>query len=390
MKILVINSGSSSLKFKLFQKKKTLTSIAEGMVDGIGLQTCKFHLKSDEKNIGLKRKIKDHQEAIDLLLENLQNTPFLDNLKEIKIVGHRVVHGGEKYFSPTKVNAQVLKELEKISDLAPLHNPPNLLGIKIFKKLMPRTPQVAVFDTGFHQTLPPKAFLYGLKYNLYSKAKVRKYGFHGTSHKYVTNQAFKALNKKKALTISCHLGNGSSITAAKDGQSIDTTMGLTPLAGPMMGTRAGSFDPAIIFYLHQKLKLSLEEIEELVVHKSGLAGFTGGSSDMRIIHKKAKKGDKKAILALEMLAYQIAKYIGSYIVALGGLDALIFTGGIGENAYYLRTQICDYLKHQGLKLNQNANQKNALTISRKDSSFAVMVIPTNEELQIAKEALATI
>lgn len=390
MKILILNSGSSSLKFKVFEYNKDLEKIARGMVDGLGLKTCRFTFKSEQKNIGQKIQIKTHKQAIDLTLKTLIKSKVIEDEKEIKAIGHRVVHGGEFYSEPTKIDARVLKKLESLNELAPLHNPANVKGIQVCKKILPRTPQVAVFDTAFHQTMPEKAFLYGIPYAFYKKDNIRRYGFHGTSHKYVTNEALKLFRKKNPKTISCHLGNGVSVTAALNGKSVDTSMGFTPLEGCMMGTRCGSIDPAIIFHLVDHKKMKLDKVEDLLINDSGLEGFSQVSSDMRLVREAAEKKDELAKLSIEVFSYQIAKYIGAYIAVLNGLDALIFTGGIGEKAWYARDQICQHLEYMGLKLDKKKNQNSELVLSTPKSKVKAFAIPTNEEKQIATETMSII
>lgn len=383
MKILVINSGSSSLKFQLLTGK-TFNTKAKGIVDGIGLKHCKFIFKSKNTNIGQKVLIKNHQEALKLVFDNLIQSGVIKKYSEIDAVGHRVVHGGEKYTKPIKIDTKVLKEIAKLSSLAPLHNPANLEGIKGCKKILPKTPQVAVFDTSFHQTMPKKAYLYGLPHNLYKKHNIRRYGFHGTSHQYVIGETLKLLKKRKAKIICCHLGNGSSITAY-NGKVLDTSMGFTPLEGVIMGTRSGSIDPAIVLYLQQKLKMEPAEVDNLLNNKSGLKGLSKISSDMRKIYEASLKKDKQAQLTIEILCYQIAKYLGAYTATLNGLESIVFTGGIGENAFYIREKACSYLQFLGLKLNSKKNKANEQQISDTKSKIKVFVIPTNEEVQIAKE-----
>lgn len=352
MNILTINLGSSSLRFALYNKTKLL---AKGHVDAIGLPNCKFIFKSSDKNIGHKANCKTPASALTLLHKTLKNFDAPD------AVAHRVVHEGEKYNEAVKIDKKVIKDIEKFAELAPLHNPINLKGIKFFQDKYPKAKQVAVFDTAYYQTLEPKAYLYGLPYELYEKHGIRRYGFHGTSHKYVTQQV------PKGRTISCHLGNGCSITASNKHKAVDTSMGMTPLEGVMMGTRSGTIDPAIIFHL-KSLGYKLPEIEKILLKKSGLLGFTGISSDMRDIRDAAfKKKNKRALLALEAYSYQIAKQVSAYIASLGGLDHLIFTGGIGTNAEYIRDLVTAQLP---LKLHKTK----------------VHVIPTDESLQITKEA----
>ncbi|MBU1151544.1 acetate kinase [Patescibacteria group bacterium] len=363
MQILVINSGSSSLKFRLLNSSKNYELIAKGLIEKIGLR---------------RSKVRDHKEALKLCLESLEG-------KQIDAVGHRVVHGGEKFTEPTKITPRVIREIKRLSHLAPLHNPANLQGILACKKILKRTPQVAVFDTAFHQTMPDHAYLYGLPEKLYKKHAIRRYGFHGTSHKYVCNEALKLLRTKKAKIITCHLGNGSSITATINGKSIDTSMGLTPLEGIMMGTRSGSIDPAIIIYLQKKLKLTPQKVDHLLNNESGLKGFSGISSDMRKIYQKSLKGNSRALLTIRTLSYQISKYLGAYFAAMQGVDAVVFTGGMGEKAFYIRAQAILGLASIKAKIDPRKNRKNELKIHHKDSKIKVFVIPTNEEKQIAIE-----
>lgn len=350
MKLLVLNSGSSSLKFELFEKSGAkLKSLFDGHFDNHG------------------KLIKDFETSVKNALQTLLKNRVLKNLSEISAVGHRVVHGGEKYTKPTKITAAVIQKIKRLCKLAPLHNPPNLACILAAKKLLPNATQVAVFDTAFHQTMPEKAFLYGLPYAFYKKFGIRRYGFHGTSHQYVFEQAQKRLGKKLTKrTVTCHLGNGCSITAILNGKVIDTSMGFTPLEGVPMGTRSGDIDPAIIFYLMEN-GFSANEISAILNKESGLKGVSGISSDVRDLWRLYKKKNPAAIRALEWFAYRIAKYIGAYSAALGGLDCVVFTGGIGENAWYLRKWILAYLK--GFPKNR------------------VLVIPTDEELKIAEEII---
>ena len=357
MKILVINAGSSSLKVKVFDTNKD-QAIYKAFIDRIG-----------------KSKVKNHDQAVKIALKDIP---------QVDAVGHRVVHGGEKYTKPTKITAAVIKQIRKLSTLAPLHNPPNLAAILACKKILPKVPHVAVFDTSFHQTLDEKAYLYAIPYNYYKKYGIRRYGFHGTSHSYIAKETIKLLGKKQSKIVSCHLGNGSSITAIKNGKSIDTSMGFTPLEGVPMGTRSGDIDPAIVIKLMQKLKKSPEEIDEILNKKSGLKGISMLSRDMRDLWKASKK-NKQAKLTISFLAYRIAKYIAAYSASLQGLDAITFTAGLGQNAYYLRKEICDYLSHLGVKLDAPKNRVNAQKISAKNSKVKVFVIPTNEEKEIAIE-----
>ncbi len=380
MKLLIINSGSSSLKLQLLDSVKWKV-LYKGHVDGIGLPLCEY--KSSHGSYDCK-KIKTHHSAFKFGIDHMLESGIITDLKEIGAVGHRVVHGGEKYRSATKITPKIFETIKKLTPLAPLHNPPNLEGIKASQKLLPKTPNIAVFDTAFHNTIPEHAYLYGLPLELYKKHGIRRYGFHGTSHKYVADQANKF--KKSRHIITCHLGNGASITAIKNGQVIDTSMGFTPLEGVMMGTRSGDFDPAIIFHLMDHAKMKPEKIYEILNYESGMKGIFGQSDVREIRDAWFKKKDPKAKLAFDMYCYRIAKYIGSYLVALGHLDTLVFTGGIGENAWYIRKWICDYLR---IELNDKKNRRtefpNQKTVKISRGKVQVLVIPTNEELQIAKE-----
>ncbi len=326
---------------------------------------------------------KTHEEALKEIFSKLVGDLTID------LIGHRVVHGGEKYKSSILIQDSVIQDIRSLSDLAPLHNPANLNGILASQKMFPLLQSVAVFDTAFHQTLPPKAYLYGLPYELYEKFGIRKYGFHGISHQYVSKEAMKILkeNIKDFKILSCHLGSGASICAISKGQSIENSMGFTPLEGLMMGTRAGSFDPEIILYLLKK-GYTVEEVEEMIHKKAGLKGISRSSANVQELREEELEGDKKSELAFEMFVYRIQRFIGSYTAALGGLEVLIFTGGIGEKAYYLRRRICEPFAYLGLKLNQMANRSNDSVISAGNSQVTVMVIPTNEELEIARECYA--
>lgn len=380
MSILVLNSGSSSLKYQLFDSKSE-NVLVKGHVDGIGLLTCAVHTVIDGVDSVKKVAVKNHAAAVKIALKAVSSVV---NLTDISAIGHRVVHGGEYYKEAVKITQTVINRIDTLSGLAPLHNPSNLAGIIACKKLLPKVPQVAVFDTAFHQTIPPEAYMYGIPYAYYKKYGIRKYGFHGTSHKYVTEQASKLLRKKSINMVSCHLGNGSSVTAIKAGKSIDTSMGFTPLPGLMMGTRSGDIDPEIVGFLEEKENLTAAEVKSLLNKKSGLLGIAG-SSDMRVIHDKAIKGDKRAKLAIDILAYDIAQYIGSYAGIIGPLDAIVFTAGLGEHAYYLRDKVIKYFNGRKIVLDAKKNKKNETIISTSKSVAKVMVIPTNEELMIVKE-----
>lgn len=366
MKILIVNAGSSSLKYELFNKK--LHSLAEGYIE----------------RIGQKGRFKNHLTAVQDALQSLIKEGVIKDLKEIVAVGHRVVHGGEKYQKPVRITLSVEKEIKKLSSLAPLHNPPNLEGIKACKKLLPKAKQVAVFDTAFHQTLPPKAFIYALPYKLYKKNGIRRYGFHGTSHSYISKETIKFLKKKQTKIVTCHLGNGSSITAVKNGISIDTSMGFTPLQGVPMGTRSGDIDPAIALKLAQKL--SPQKADELLNKQSGFKGVSELSSDMRDL-LKTRKTKPKSQLAIDIFAYKVAQYIAAYSASLQGLDALSFTGGIGQNSGYIRAQICHYISHLGVALDPTNNRANKTLISNKKSRVKVYAIPADEEKEIAAQTL---
>ncbi|MBD3328109.1 acetate/propionate family kinase [Candidatus Peregrinibacteria bacterium] len=367
MKILILNAGSSSLKYKLFNKK--IETLADGLME----------------RIGQNGETKNHSDALKKALDHLKKTGVITSLKEITAVGHRVVHGGDMFKNPVRINAKVEKQIKSLFKLAPLHNPHNLKVIESCSKTLKKIPQVAVFDTAFHESLPEKAFIYPLPYNLYKKDKIRKYGFHGTSHAYVSNQTAKLLKKKKTRIVVCHLGNGSSVSAVLNGKSVDTSMGFTPLEGIPMGTRSGDIDPAIPLFLIKKLNRTPEQVDEILNKKSGLLGISNLSSDMRDLWANNKKPGPK--LALEVLCYRLAKYIASYTVPLQGLDAITFTGGIGEHAHYIRTKTCENLKHLGIKLDQKLNKKDNIVISDKTSKVKIFVIPTDEEKQIAIETI---
>jgi acetate kinase len=397
MNILVINCGSSSLKFQLIDSD-TENWIAKGLCERIGIDgsVISYTPAGGEKETKVTP-MPDHTEAIRLVLEALTNpaTGVVKNLDEIGAVGHRIVHGGEKFAASTLITDEVIEAIRECNDLAPLHNPANLIGIDACRKLMPNTPMVAVFDTAFHQTMPPKAFMYGLPYSYYEKYKIRRYGFHGTSHSYVSHRAAEVLGEKyeDLKIIVCHLGNGASVSAIKDGKCIDTSMGLTPLEGLIMGTRSGELDPAILEFISNKEHLNMAEVMNVLNKKSGVYGLSGDlSSDFRDLEDAYNKGDEKAKLALETFCYRVAKFIGSYVAAMNGVDVICFTAGVGENAPLVRTWICNYLGYLGVKLDEEANKKRGedIVITTPDSGTKVMVIPTNEELAIARETLALV
>jgi acetate kinase len=381
MNILVLNAGSSSIKFQLF---KNLKVILKGQIDAINKENCELWIEIEKVKITKPIKAKNHKEAIKIGLNSLIVYKAIKNFNEINVVGHRIVHGGEEFKKATILNKNIIKKIEKYSYLAPLHNPNNLAGVYACQKLLPKVKQVAVFDTSFHQTMPEKAFKYSLPEEFYSKDRIRRYGFHGISHKFVSNIAYKKLKSKKRKIITCHLGNGSSITAIKNGISIDTSMGLTPMAGIPMGTRCGDIDPDIPIFISKTRNKKPKEVEEILNKKSGFIGLTG-TSDMRIIYQNSLKNDKKAKFMIELLSYKIAQYIGSYTTIMQGLDALVFTAGLGENAFYIRKEVCNYLNWMGLKLDDKKNKNNEEEISKNNSKIKVFVIKTNEELEIAKE-----
>ncbi|MDH2336980.1 MAG: acetate kinase [Clostridium perfringens] len=396
MKILIINCGSSSLKYKLIDMANE-KDIIEGIVERIGLDQSRLVQKNElrEKYI-LEKEIKDHKEAIDIVLNTLVDPKVgvIKSIDEITAVGHRVVHGGERYSSSIIINEEVIKYLEECSKLAPLHNPANIIGIRACQSLMPNKEMVAVFDTAFHGTLPEKAYIYAIDYALYKEHKIRKYGFHGTSHKYVSHKVAEAMGKdiKDLKIITCHLGNGASISAIKGGQCIDTTMGFTPLAGIPMGTRSGNIDPSIIPFLVEECGYTIEEVSESLNKKSGVLGISGVSSDFRDIEDAASKGDKRAQLALDIFHYRIRAEIGSFIVNMGGVDVIVFTAGVGENSPETREECLKDLEFLGLTLDREKNKvRGKLTeISQADSKIKAYVVPTNEELMIAKETVELI
>lgn len=390
MKVLVINSGSSSLKYQLIDVEKH-NVLAKGLCDRIGLENSyiKYELNEENKNT-LKINLKTHKDAVQKVLNILTDTAYgksINDLKEIDVIGHRIVHGGEYFNTAVLLDEQVKELIEKCNVLAPLHNPPQIMGIEACKKLMPETPQVVVFDTAFHQTIPEIAYMYALPFEYYEKYKIRKYGFHGTSHKYVASKASKILNKplKELKIITCHLGNGSSITAIKNGVSIDTSMGFTPLDGLVMGTRCGSIDPAIVTFLMEKENIDAEEMSQLMNKKSGLLALSKVSSDLRDIEKEADLGNKNAKLACETFSYNVKKYIGSYTAIMNGLDIIVFTAGIGENSYKMRELIASNMDYLGISIDslKNKNCHGECDISSKVSKVKILVVPTNEEYMIA-------
>lgn len=396
MNILVINCGSSSLKFQLIDSE-TEQIIAKGLCERIGINGSRLVYspmrgpKSGEKLI-TEVPMHDHTEAIRLVINNLTNEEcgVVAGLDDIGAVGHRIVHGGEKFSDATVITDEVISAIRECNDLAPLHNPANLVGIESCKALMPNTPMVAVFDTAFHQTMPEEAYLYGIPYDYYEKYKIRRYGFHGTSHSYVSKRAADILGKEYAnlKLIVCHLGNGASVSAVKNGECVDTSMGLTPLEGLIMGTRSGDIDPAIIEFIAHKEEKSIDDIMNILNKESGVLGLSGNfSSDFRDLEDAYIEGQDASVRAMKAFAYRVVKYIGAYVAAMNGVDAICFTAGLGENSAFIRTMICEYLGFLGIKLDEEANNQRGkeLIISTKESRTSVLVIPTNEELAIARE-----
>lgn len=396
MKTLVINCGSSSLKYKLIDMANE-EDLVSGLVERIGIEGSKLTQKNaaGEKHV-VEEKMDDHQAAIEVVLNVLtdEKVGVIKSMDEITAVGHRVVHGGEKYSNSVIVTEEVIEYLNQCSVLAPLHNPANITGIRACQSLMPKTPMVVVFDTAFHGTLPEKAYIYAIDYNLYQNHKIRKYGFHGTSHKYVANKVAEAMGKdiKDLKIISCHLGNGASISAIKGGECIDTTMGFTPLAGVPMGTRSGNIDPSIIPFLVQNCGYTIEEVSEALNKESGVLGVSGVSSDFRDIEDAAANGNHRAQLALDIFHYRIRAEIGSFIVNMGGVDVILFTAGVGENSPETREECLKGLEFLGLELDTEKNRvRGKLTeISKENSKVKAYVVPTNEELMIAQETMALV
>ncbi|MED1466907.1 acetate kinase [Bacillus salipaludis] len=387
-KILVINAGSSSLKYQLLHMPEEVL-ITKGLVERIGLKESMFTIEAFGKKMQVVQTINDHLEAVKLLLNKLTSLGIISSLEEIDGIGHRVVHGGEKFSESVMIHDDVLREIEEVSELAPLHNPANLIVINAFRELLPEVPSVAVFDTAFHQTMPEQSFLYSLPYHYYQRYGMRKYGFHGTSHQYVSERCAELLKRplKELRLVSCHLGNGASITAIDGGKSIDTSMGFTPLAGVTMGTRSGNIDPALITYIMQKTGQSAEEVVEILNKESGLLGISGCSSDLRDIQEAAEKGHKRAELALQVFAERIQEYIGKYAVKMKGLDAIIFTAGIGENSNLIRARVLEGLEFMGVYWDPGLNQVSGreTVVSYQHSPVKVLVIPTNEEIMIARD-----
>lgn len=387
MKVLVLNSGSSSIKYQFIDTEQKV-ALAKGLVDRIGMAGAVLsHQRYDGDQIKIAGEILDHQIAVEYVLGVMlsKNHGVINDKKDIEAVGHRVVHGGETFSGSVYITDEVVKVLQDNIELAPLHNPPNIKGIQACQRILSDIPQCGVFDTAFHSHMPPKSYLYGIPYELYKKYKIRRYGFHGTSHLYVSQRAAALLNKdiKDIKVITAHLGNGCSMAAVKNGQSMDTTMGFTPLEGLLMGTRSGDLDPSLILYIMAKEGLTVGEANTLLNKHSGLIGISGESSDMREILTAVHDNQQRAKWAFEIFCYRIKKYIGSYAAAMGGLDALVFTGGIGENSKEVREEVCRDLEFFGIELDEFKNESKDEIISKNNSKVAVMRIPTNEELVIA-------
>ena len=395
MNVLVINCGSSSLKFQLINSESEAV-LAKGLCERIGIDgRLTYQPAGGEKNVSEKA-MPTHTEAIQFVIDALTDadTGVVKSLDEIGAVGHRVVHGGEKFAKSVVVTPEVKAAIAECNDLAPLHNPANLIGIHACQELMPGVPMVVVFDTAFHQTMPEKAYMYGLPYEYYEKYKVRRYGFHGTSHSFVSKRVAEIVGKpyNATKTIVCHLGNGASVSAVLNGESVDTSMGLTPLEGLVMGTRSGDIDPAIMEFIAKKENLDIAGIMNVLNKKSGVEGVSGVSSDFRDLEAAAKAGNKRAELAIDVFAYRVAKYVGAYTAAMNGVDNIVFTAGIGENCALVRTKVCSYLGYLGITIDEEANGKRGeeIVISTPDSKVKVLVVPTNEELAIARETVALV
>ncbi len=395
MNVLVINCGSSSLKFQLINSESEAV-LAKGLCERIGIDgRLTYQPAGGEKNVSEKA-MPTHTEAIQFVIDALTDadTGVVKSLDEIGAVGHRVVHGGEKFAKSVVVTPEVKAAIAECNDLAPLHNPANLIGIEACESLMPGTPQVVVFDTAFHQTMPEKAYMYGLPYEYYEKYKVRRYGFHGTSHSFVSKRVAEIVGKpyNATKTIVCHLGNGASVSAVLNGESVDTSMGLTPLEGLVMGTRSGDIDPAIMEFIAKKENIDIAGIMNVLNKKSGVEGVSGVSSDFRDLEAAAKAGNKRAELAIDVFAYRVAKYVGAYTAAMNGVDNIVFTAGIGENCALVRIKVCSYLGYLGITIDEEANGKRGeeIIISTPDSKVKVLVVPTNEELAIARETVALV
>ncbi|MBO4374195.1 MAG: acetate kinase [Lachnospiraceae bacterium] len=393
MKVLVINCGSSSLKYQLIDTDND-TVLAKGLCERIGIDGSNFEYKTDDgKKISRLTEMKDHKDAVSVVISALTDadTGVVRSLDEVDAVGHRVVHGGEHFKKAVVVDDEVIKAIEDVSDLAPLHNPGAITGIRACRDLMPSLPHVAVFDTAFHQTMEQEAYLYAIPYEYYEKYKIRRYGFHGTSHEYVSDRTAKILGRDKTQlkTIVCHLGNGASISAVKNGKCVDTSMGLTPLEGLIMGTRSGDIDPAVITYIMEKENLTGKEVIDILNKKSGVLGMTGISSDFRDILKAVNEGNERAKMTLKAYSLRVAKYIGAYAAAMNGVDAISFTAGIGENNSVVRKMICEHLTFLGTRIDDEKNESGSdeRIISKEGPGPVILVVPTNEELSIAMQTV---
>lgn len=390
MKVLVINCGSSSLKYQLFDMTDE-SVLAKGLVERIGIDGVLTHQPAGKDKVVIKNDIQNHSIAIKMVVNALISSEHgvIASMSEIGAVGHRVVHGAEEFAGSVRITPAVMDALERCIEMAPLHNPPNILGVNACAELMPGVPQCGVFDTAFHQTMPKKAYIYGLPYEAYEKYGVRRYGFHGTSHRFVSESVAEMMGKdlKDLKVITCHLGNGSSLAAVEHGKCVDTSMGFTPLEGLVMGTRSGDIDPAIVTFLMKKKNMSIDEADNYINKQSGVLGISGVSSDFRDIENAANEGNEHAQLALDIFAYNVHKYIGSYAAAMNGADAIVFTAGLGENSISMREAICEGLEFMGAKLDKEANKVRgqAKEISTADSKVKIFVIPTNEELVIARD-----
>ena len=396
MNVLVINCGSSSLKFQLINSDSEQV-LAKGLCERIGIDGSLTYQPAGGEKVKSDKAMPTHTEAIQFVIDALTDdkTGVVKDLKEIRAVGHRVVHGGEKFAKSVVITDEVMKAIEECNDLAPLHNPANLIGINACQELMPGTPMVAVFDTAFHQTMPAKAYMYGLPYEYYDKYKVRRYGFHGTSHSFVSKRAAELVGKPydAVKTIVCHLGNGASICAVENGESVDTSMGLTPLEGLVMGTRSGDIDPAILEFIAKKEDLDIAGLMTVLNKKSGVFGLSNNlSSDFRDLTSAAESGNEIAATTVDVFCYRVAKYVGSYVAAMNGVDVIAFTAGIGENASLVREKVMEYLGYLGVAIDKEANDSHGeeVKISTPDSKVDVFVIPTNEELAIARETVALV
>ena len=392
MKVLVINCGSSSLKYQVIDSE-TEHVLAKGLCERIGIDGLLTYQPAGQDKIRYEAAMPAHRQAVELVLKQLTDPEngVLTSIDEIQAVGHRMVHGGEKFACSTLLDEEVLSTVEALNDLAPLHNPPTLVGVRACKEILPDTPMVGVFDTAFHQTMPASAFIYALPYEYYTKYAMRRYGFHGTSHKFVSQRTAELLGKKPedVKVIVCHLGNGASISAVANGKCVETSMGLTPLEGLIMGTRSGDIDPTCIEYIAHKEQISLEETMEIINKKSGVLGISGVSSDFRDLENAANEGNARAQLALDAFCHHVVKYIGSYIAVMNGVDAIAFTAGIGENAPGVRAQVMKQLKYMGVEIDpvNDSIHGDECMISTKDSKVKVFVVPTNEEMAICRDTV---